>query len=278
MTAELLTRESLEKRTGGVWDYVSASRLNLWLKCPLAFKVRYLEGVVSPTTPSQFIGRMVHRALERHYRHRQIGSRIEAPVLIEQLSASWEAAASDECVGFENIEVENACREQTLNLVRAYLAQVPDDESHPLAVEAAIESPLVDPANGEDLGLPLVGVIDLVLAEPDGPVIADFKTAARGGEMLEITHEIQLSAYSYLFRHASPEPEGALEIRSLIKTKTPKIETHRYGHRTENHLRRLFAVIRAYLDALDRGHFPIRPSHMCGSCDFLGSHCRSWRG
>jgi len=30
-----------EQQTGMVWDYVSPSRLSLWLKCPLAFKGVY---------------------------------------------------------------------------------------------------------------------------------------------------------------------------------------------------------------------------------------------
>ena len=34
----------------------------------------------------------------------------------------------------------------------AHLAQVPPDEPKPLAVEAAMEAPLVDPVTGEDLG------------------------------------------------------------------------------------------------------------------------------
>jgi hypothetical protein len=37
--------------------------------------------------------------------------------------------------------------------------------------------------------------------------------------------------------------EGELQIRRLIKTKTPRIETHRYPARTESHFGRLFALI-----------------------------------
>ena len=121
-------------------------------------------------------------------------------------------------------------------------------------------------------------MIDLVLDEEDGPLIADFKTTARSGEPLEIANEIQLSSYSYLFRSTSHEPESALEIRNLIKTKTPKIEKHRYGFRTDRHFRRLFKVIRAYLDDLDSGRFIFRPGLGCGMCDFRNSFCRSWDG
>ena len=59
--------------------------------------------------------------------------------------------------------------------------------------------------------------------------------------------------------------EAGLEIRSLVKTKTPKVEFHRYPARTEAHFARLFAVIREYLDALDRGRFNYRPGFGC--CD-----------
>ena len=91
-------------------------------------------------------------------------------------------------------------------------------------------------------------------------------------------HEIQLTSYSYLFRQASPGPEAALEIRSLSKAKTPKIETHRYAARSAGHFGWLFAVIRAYLDDLDRGRFVYRPGLGCGMCEFRCGSCRAWQG
>ena len=38
---------TLPQRGNGIWDYVSPSRLNLWLKCPLAFRARYIDGIIS---------------------------------------------------------------------------------------------------------------------------------------------------------------------------------------------------------------------------------------
>ena len=123
---------------------------------------------------------------------------------------------------FDSTDDEQAMRQQVADLVRAYLDAVPKDEK-PLAVEVAAEAPLVDPITGEDLGMPLVGVIDLVLDSEAGPVITDFKTAARSSEPMEITNEIQLSSYAWLHRQITGQQEGGLEIRSLIKTKMPKV-------------------------------------------------------
>ena len=170
---------------------------------------------------------------------------------------------------------EGALQKQAAGLVSAYLGRVSADEPSPLAVEAAMEAPLVDPTSGEDLGIPVVGIVDLILDAQEGPIIADFKTAARSAEPLEIAHEVQLSCYSFLFRHAAGRQEAALEIRSLVKTKTPQVEFHRYPARTEAHFRRLFSLIRAYLDDLDAGRFIFRPGFGCGMCEHRETHCRA---
>jgi hypothetical protein len=244
----------------------------------LAFKLKYIDGEPVPTSPSMFVGRITHRALECYYRHWQLGVRLEPHELVDRLSVDWDHSVAEEAVQFESTEDEQDCRCQAVRLVVAYLQHVSIFEPKPLAVEIGVESPLVDPVSGEDLGIPLVGIMDLVLADEVGPLIVDFKTVARGGEPLEILHEVQLSSYAYLFRHANAQPEAAFEIRNLVKTKTPKVEMHRYPARDARHFRRLFAVIRAYLDDLDAQRFVYRPSLTCSSCEFRQTRCQEWAG
>ncbi|MHB9080368.1 MAG: PD-(D/E)XK nuclease family protein, partial [Pirellulaceae bacterium] len=140
------------------------------------------------------------------------------------------------------------------------------------------QMPLVDPATGENLGVPLLGIIDLVLNGPEGAVIVDFKTAASASSPIDISHELQLSAYSHLWRVATGSTESELQIRSLVKTKMPQSITHRYPPREVRHFRRLFSVIREYLDALNRGQFNFRPGWTCGNCDYRDSACAAWDG
>ncbi len=45
--------------------------------------------------------------------------------------------------------------------------------------------------------------MDLILDDRDGPLIVDFKTASRAAAPFEVTHEIQLSCYAYLYRQAA---------------------------------------------------------------------------
>jgi putative RecB family exonuclease len=277
MIAPLLSADALRSARGGVSSYTSPSRLNCWIKCPRAFAFRYIDGIRTPTTPSLFLGTVVHAMLEGYYRHRQLGITLDADDLAKRLVKAWPGLIDEGGMTFDTPAEEQALQKQAVELVRAYLAHVPADESRPLAVEAALEAPLVDPATGEDLGVPLVGIVDLILAGHDGPTIADFKTSAKSGEPLEIVHEVQLTSYAYLFRHVEQRQEAGLEIRSLIKTKTPKIEFHRYPARMKVHFQRLFAVLREYLDALDAGRFVYRPGFGCGMCDFR-RQCSRWAG
>jgi len=277
MSTDLLTADGLRSAQGGVFAYVSPSRLNCWIKCPRAFAFRYLDGITTPTTPSLFLGTVVHAALELVYRRRHLGVRLEASDVARRLTEQWVNLLDEEEMKFDSPADEQAAQKQAVDLVVAYLAQVPADEPKPLAVEAALEAPLVDPTTGEDLGIPLVGIVDLILDGQDGAHVIDFKTSSRSSEPLEVVHEIQLSSYAYLFRHIEQRQEAGLEIRSLIKTKTAKVEFHAYPARTDAHFRRLFNVLREYLDALDAGRFNYRPGFGCAMCDFR-QHCAAWAG
>ena len=278
MSTTLLSREPIREKQGNVWCYVSPSRLSLWARCPLAFRFRYIDGIRTPTGPNLFLGTQVHSALERYYRHRQIGVTLSVDAVSDWMERSWPTAMAEAEMEFSSLEEGEKLRQQEVVLVRAYLAQVPEDEPRPLAVETTMEVPLVDPLSGEDLGIPLLGIVDLVLDEPDGASIIDFKTAARGGGLAEIQHEIQLTAYSFAYRSTTGQREGGLQIRRIVKTKVSKIEMHSFPARSNEHFRRLFSLVRCYLDDLDSGRFVYRPGFGCQMCDFRGTHCSKWDG
>ena len=279
MSTLLLEDPTAAERRGGVWDYISPSRLNLWLRCPLAFRAKYIDGIIPPPTPSLFVGKRVHDALEVFYRHRHLGV-VDFGVegAVKRVNDSWDQAAEAEAMKFESVQESEILRQQAIGLVTGYLEQMAGAGEIPLAVETSMEAPLVDPDTGEDLGIPLTGIVDLVVDDHDGPLICDFKTAAKSAAPFEVTHEIQLTSYSYLYRRATGLEEGGLEIRSLIKTKVPKIERHRYGPRSDVHFRRLLAVVRAYLDDLDANRFVFRPGFGCVVCDYRDGLCREWDG
>jgi hypothetical protein len=137
-----------EHRPSGVWAYISPSRLTKWLTCPLAFRLHYLEGLWQPTTPSLFLGKVVHASLEIFYRHRQLDVTLEPADVCRRMLEAWAQTIDQENMTFESAEAEQALQRQAAGLVKAYLGHAPQDEK-PLAVEVTIEAPLVDPTTGE---------------------------------------------------------------------------------------------------------------------------------
>lgn len=277
MTVSILTHDGVQIGHGGVWAYVSPSRLAKWLACPLAFRLQYIEGLRQPATPAMFLGKVTHAALEIYNRHRQLGTDLEAADVCRRMLEVWGQLVDSEDMRFDSMAAEQSLQRKAADLVTGYVGCAPRDEK-PLAVEVSLVAPLVDPSTGENLGVPLVGIVDLVTGDSDCAVIVDFKTSARSSEPLEVFHELQLTSYSFLFRQLSDQAEAGLEIRTLVKTKVPKIQFHAYPARTETHFARLFAVIREYLDALDTGRFNYRPGFHCGMCDLRYSKCQEWQG
>jgi hypothetical protein len=162
VSSQIEQLDAADQRSGGIFDYVSPSRLNLWLRCPFAFKLRYADGVRTPPTASLFLGQRVHWRLQDYYRHRQLGITLPIEVILRRLSDSWEAAAIEVPAATNGAMLQQACK-----IVGQYLTTTPD-EPRPLAVECRLEAPLVDPDSGDDLGLPLVGILDLVLPAESG--------------------------------------------------------------------------------------------------------------
>ena len=232
------------------------------------------SGLVQPE-----LCRYPHNAgLESFYRHRQLGMTLAAEAVVERTISTWDELAAQESMEFKSAEVEENPRRQAGDLFTAYFNQVPEDEPQPVAVETAMEVPLIDPAANENLGIPLVGIVDLILDADNGPTIIDFKTAACGGVLLEIAHEVQLTAYSFAYRSATGRREGELQIRRLVRTKAPKIEMHSFPARSGFHFRRLFHLVRAYLNDLDADRFVFRPGFGGRMCDYCQTHCREWGG
>jgi len=264
LTITQFMQQEQEHASGQLLDYVSPSRLSLWMKCPLAFRRRYIEGLQTAPTPALFVGKITHSILAHIYRMRGAGQNCEPDILPMLVADAWKFGMETEPPNFENDADEEKSRYQILDLVTAYLVAIPVNEEKPIAVEQRYEIPLIDPVTRENLGFPLVGVLDLVLNEECGQVIVDFKTSSTAS-VSDLAHELQLTAYAYLFREATEGEELRSEIRQLIKTKTPKVQTHRFPRRTDEHFARFFGLIREYLEAIDRKVFNYRPSWTCNT-------------
>jgi putative RecB family exonuclease len=131
---------------------------------------------------------------------------------------------------------------------------------------------------GQPTDLKLIGVLDLVLKDETGRIIAvDNKTAAKPYAQATVDDDNQLTCYAYLLaanRYVFPTAEVHCRLDVLRKLKTPKME-HYHTVRTADQRRRFAKLATAILGAIDRNVFFPQPSWMCADCAYQDA-CRSW--
>ncbi len=248
---------------------VSASRLNTWLQCRLKFHLRYVAGVPKPPTAALHVGKTVHAVLEQWNLARWRNAPLDADAIPAVFEQAWTAQMAEAPVAWG--EDEAASKANALAMIQTYLRDtpIPVDEK-PEGVEVSVEMDLTSH------GLPtLVGVLDLVRA---GSRIVDFKTTGRtpSPEMVRHTTEVQTTGYALLYREATGKRESGIELHHLVKLKTPKLVVTEAAPATDQQITRLFHMIDAYVDDLDRRDPVPAPGLQCASCEFF-NECRAWK-
>jgi putative RecB family exonuclease len=251
---------TVEEVIGHLQKKVSASRLTLFLQCRLKFFFRYVAGIVKAKTPALHVGGTVHAVLKAWNKARWKNQPLTLKELHDEYSKAW-ADAGDEPVQWEAGE-EDAEKGTGWRLVETYFREsnIPAN-SKPEAVEVPVETDL------HQHGLPtLIGVLDLVQAG----IIIDYKTSGQtpNAERVAHTTEVQTSAYAVL--------ERGIELHHLVKLKNPKLVITALEPMSEHQQTRLFNLMEAYVDGLDRRDFVPSPGLQCAACEFFNA-CRGWK-
>jgi putative RecB family exonuclease len=266
-TASSAPAPTVEEVIGHLQKKVSASRLTLFLQCRLKFFFRYVAGITKPKTPALHVGGTVHAVLKAWNKARWKNQPLTLKELHDEFSKAW-ADAGDEPVQWEAGEEEED-RKTGWRLVETYFREsnIPAN-SKPEAVEVPVETDL------HRHGLPtLIGVLDLVQAG----IIIDYKTSGQtpNAERVAHTTEVQTSAYAVLYRDATGRQERGIELHHLVKLKNPKLVITALEPMSEHQQTRLFHLMEAYVDGLDRRDFVPSPGLQCAACEFFNA-CRAW--
>jgi len=229
--------------------YLSHSRLHRYLHCPEQYRLYYVERL-RPRIPDAALifGQLMHQALSALFRSG------EDPVA--HFQAAW--------LEVKSVDLSYGTRESWEGLAftgRALLAKFLRDELPKLQNVTASEKPFS--VTVTSLGVPLVGVVDLVADFEGKRTVVDFKTAASAYPDFEAPLSDQLSAYQL----AEPEAEQAA-LCVLVKTKDPRVQWH-VTEREPTQIGEYLGKAEFVAGAIARGEFYKRPGRWCGYCDYL---------
>jgi putative RecB family exonuclease len=217
---------------------ISASQLNCYLGCSLQYKFRYVDKLPKPwRSAGMAFGTSIHAAIEWFHRERMAGRVPLASAAVAIFQADWYAQTVEPLIFGKN-ETKELLAEKGAEMIRVYI-EAAATAPVPSAVEERFSVALVDVETGEEIGVDLHGIIDLV--ESDGTVV-DFKTSAR----------------------------------ALLKTKTPRLERYETV-RSEGDLAWTAQLVAGVVRSIDQELFFPNPSWRCSECEYYG-HCNLWRG
>jgi putative RecB family exonuclease len=262
--------------------HVSHSQIFTYLNCSLKYRFMYVEARpperVSIALP---FGKSIHASLERQYRVMKENQRWEPlGVLLNYFEhhINLELDQTEVPIVFKKETPDrDAVIDMGVAMLEAFHETVDLTGFEILEIERPLSARLYT-QNGQPTDLKLIGVLDLVLKDEAGRVIAvDNKTASKPYAQATVDDDNQLTCYSYLLaanRYVFPTAEIHCRLDVLRKLKTPKLEFY-HTVRTADQRRRFAKLASAVLAGIENKTFIPQPSWMCADCPYQDA-CRSW--
>ena len=234
--------------------HVSHSQIFTYLNCSLKYRFMYVEARpperVSIALP---FGTAIHASLERYYRTmKERGVREPLGVILNYFEhhINLELDQTNIPVVFKK---DTPDRDAVIDMGDAMLEAFHDEVDLTGFEILEIERPLsarLYTDEGQPTDLKLIGVLDLVLKDETGRIIAvDNKTASKPYAQATVDDDNQLTCYAYLLaanRYVFPTAEVHCRLDVLRKLKTPKLE-HYHTVRTADQRRRFAKLASAVL-------------------------------
>lgn len=234
-------------------SHLSISQINTYLRCPLQYYWRYVEGLKVPPASAVTFGLATHRAIEHNYSFKVVSGE-DRPVEEVQEVFAREFDSLAPGTQWEEGEEPGAVKDEGIKTTALYMREVA-----PVTKPVAVEQPFE--VEFENVEYTLKGVVDLVDASE---TIIDTKTSKRAPSPDQLERDLQLTAYSLGYRAVTGRTETGLRMDYVVRTKTPKIVSLKSGPRDEREVNRLLKLIGYVARAIrDRLFFPQPHNFTC---------------
>ena len=262
--------------------HISHSQIFTYLNCSLKYRFMYCEKRkpehISVALP---FGSAIHLSIEHLYRElKDKGIREPLSILQELFEDSLSYDLDDKYIPVlykKTMQDKDSALDMGKRLLRTFYESIDLNGMEIVAVETPLSATLYT-ENAEATEIKLIGVIDLLLMDDKGQIVAvDNKTAAKPYAQSSVDENLQLTAYSYLLaanKFVFPTADVHCRFDVLRKLKTPKLE-HYDTIRTSSHRRRFAKIANACLTGIENRVFIPNPSWLCGDCQYK-TLCQAW--
>ena len=238
---------------------LSPSRASNFKQCPRLFRYRSIDRLPEPPSVYQARGTTAHLALD--YLFDLPAEQRTAQRLFDLFREAWTGLRADpEYSGlFETLDDERAWGIESLGVLANYLT---------------LENPVAVTPLGKELDMTekvgeivIRGILDRLDERPDGQLmIVDYKTGRAPPERYALPAFFALKIYALLVRRRFGRTPAELRLMYLGNSTVYSIGVD--DRVLDGMERQLAALAEAIERAIERDHFPPRPSVLCKWCSF----------
>ena len=245
-------------------SYLSASQINMYLRCPLSYYYRYVEGLIIPPGSSLTKGKAVHSGVEFNYKQK-LETKKDLPVnqILEYTSAEFDSLAEETQWDME----KGKAKDETIKLTQLYCTEI-SPKVQPVAVEEKVE------VTFDNADYTLLGYIDVI---DDKGFVRDTKTTGRTPSESVIVNNLQLAAYSLAHRQLRGTEESGVVLDYLVNTKEPKVVQLKAKYQQQQ-IDRFLKILGIVAHNIKYENFYPNPNNnLCGpkTCGFY-QICKEW--
>lgn len=250
--------------------HVSISEVREFLNCPLRWWYRYRLGLWSDRTRAFFaVGNAVHFGLAAFYGADIRGEPRDPDRALAFYRQEWARQVPHVTWSDEAKDPMDTGDDGSRMLLRA--VEEPDDWGEVRGVEETVYSELTHSRLGT-LPVRMKSKLDLRTAR----VVVDHKTAAKRWPVGKEAGDMQATLYFDAVRQNFAEPE-AVVFNVIVANKAPLVD-RRPTRSSQDDIDRLYVIVRAMLDAEEKGAvYPNPSSFDHPTCEFRGL-CDGWSG
>lgn len=243
--------------------HISVTQIKMYLRCPLQYKFRYMDGLKIPPVSAITLGKSIHSTLETNY-SQKIQSKEDLPneQMTSLFSDLWESQAKG--TEFEKDEKPGKIKDEGINIIHLYHEQV-----SPTIIPKYVEKDFE--LSFDNVDYTLKGVIDLV---DDQEVLIDHKTTKRSMCQEDVMADLQLTCYALAYRLIFGAQEKELRFDVMVRNKMPKIQKIATS-RTQEDINRFLKILAYVSRAIRSGIFYPNKNFMCSACGYSGL-CAKW--
>jgi putative RecB family exonuclease len=262
--------------------HISHSQIFVYLNCSLKYQFMYVEcrppERLSIALP---FGSAIHTGIEWYYRALKDKGSLEPLKILEELFSDYLSLEIDHSeipvIYKKEAPDKNSVIKMGKSLLKVFYESVDLKDKDIVSVELPLSAKLYTP-EGEATELKLIGVLDLVLRDPNGElIVVDHKTAARAKSQSMVDEDMQLTAYSYLLaanRYVFPTADVNCRMDVLRKLKKPKMENY-FTVRTALDRKRFAKIASIVLAGIENRIFMPQRSWICSDCAYTEA-CSKW--